>query len=90
MTDTLLRDTHRSPRAAAGSSDGRAAAVGPTVANCVSSTCNSFVTWTAAYLLQAQRICPNHRSLESDWAAPGQDLRLVQTSRQENTNLFTQ
>lgn len=63
---------------------------GPTVANCVCSMCNSFVTWTVAYLLRAQKSCPNHHSLESDRVAPSQDLCLVQTSRRENTNLFTQ
>lgn len=81
---------HRSPQAAPGSSDGKALVTGPTAANYGRSMCNSFVTWTVAYLLRVQRSCPNHHSLESDRAAPGQHLRLVQTSRRENTNLFTQ
>lgn len=86
----LSPERHRSPQAAPGSSDGKALVTGPTAANCGRSMCNSVVTWTTAYLLRAQRSCPNHHSLESDRAAPGQDLRLVQTSRRENTNLFTQ
>lgn len=84
----LSRERCGFPQAAPGSSDCRAVAAGPTAAHCVSSMCDGFVTWTAAYLLQAPRSCPNHRSLESDRAAPSQDLRLVQTSRRENTNLF--